>query len=194
MLPAVAFAQAEELENPGTVAAVQDRAYRLGHELTLTVGALPLDAFTKTLYGQVSYTYHFSDGFAWQVGRGAYGYNLDTGLRDQLERDFGVLPTTFDEVQYMVGSDLIFSPLYGKGALFNTSVVHFESYLIVGATVFKYTHAFKPAVNAGLGFRLFQTKHLSYKLDLTDAVVVQAKPFNVLAIQLSAALNFGATE
>ena len=45
----VAFAQTEDLENPGTVSAVQDRAYRLQHELDLSVGVLPLDAFYKGL-------------------------------------------------------------------------------------------------------------------------------------------------
>lgn len=192
--PAQAFAQAEELENPGSVAAVQERLYRLNHELSLGVTALPLDAFYKGYCAQVGYTFHFTDTFAWQVARGAYSYNVSTGLRDQLERDFGVRPTAFEQVQYMVGSDLIWSPFYGKTAVVNSSVLHFEGYLIGGGTVFKFTHAFRPAVNFGLGARLFQSKHVSYRLDITNNVVISEKPFNVLAIQLQAALNFGATE
>lgn len=58
------MAQAQDLENPGTVSAIQDRAYRMQHELDLSVGVLPLDAFYKGLYAQVSYTAHFSDTFA----------------------------------------------------------------------------------------------------------------------------------
>ncbi len=194
LLPVVAAAQTEELENPGTVTAVQERLFRMNHELTLGLGALPLDAFYKGFYAQVAYTYHFTDTFAWQVGRGAYSYNLNTGLRDQLERDFGVLPTEFDEVQYMVGSDVVWSPFYGKAAVLNNTVLHFEGYLIGGATVFKFNSGFKPAANFGLGARLFQNKWVSYRLDITDNVVIQARPFNVLMVQLLAALNFGATE
>src|SRR5262245_13205759 len=106
LTPSLAFAQYEELENPGTIAAVQERAYRMNHELSLALGVLPLDAFYKGVYGQVSYTYHFTDAFAWQVGRGAYSHSLNTGLRNELENGFGVSPTRFDEVQYFIGSDL----------------------------------------------------------------------------------------
>ncbi|MHB8879045.1 MAG: outer membrane beta-barrel domain-containing protein [Myxococcaceae bacterium] len=192
--PALASAQAEELENPGTVSAVQERAYRMNHELTLGVGAAPLDAFYKSYYGQIAYVFHFSDSFAWQVGRGAYTYNMNTGLREQLERDFGVLPTAFDEIQYFVGSDLLWSPLYGKMALLNTSVLHFEDYLILGVTAFKFTNHFRPAVNLGVGVRLFHSKYVSYRLDFTNNFVISEKPFNVITLQLQAAVNFGATE
>ena len=93
LLSHTAYAQVDELENPGTVNAIQERAYRMEHEFDLSVGVLPLDAFTKNFYAQVGYTLHFTDSFAWQIGRGAYGYSANTGLRDQLQRDFGVLPT-----------------------------------------------------------------------------------------------------
>lgn len=197
-----AFAQSEELENPGTVSAVQDREFRMSHELTLSVGVLPLDAFYKGVIAQVGYTYHFTDSFAWQIGRGMYSYNLDTGLRDQLERDFGVLPTAFQEVQYMVGSDLIWTPVYGKGSWLNHTVTHFEVFGVLGGSLLNLTNGlskasttFRPAVNVGLGMRIFGSKHVSYRLDLTDNIVIATdKVFNVPTIQLSAAFNFGGTE
>lgn len=195
-LPATALAQIDELENPGSVSAIQERAYRMNHELTLGIGTLPLDAFYKGVYAQVSYVFHFTDSFAWQVGRGGYSYNLKTGLREQLEKDFGVIPTVFEEAQYFVGSDLMWKPFYGKAAVLNSRVIYFETHLIGGATVFKFTNGFKPALNLGLGFRIFQNKVISYRLDVTDNIVfsVSQKPFNVMAIQLMLALNFGATE
>jgi outer membrane beta-barrel protein len=195
-LPTAAFAQTDELENPGTVSAIQERAFRMNHELTLGVGSLPLDAFYKGFYAQVSYTFHFTDNFAWQVGRGGYSYNLKTGLREQLEKDFGVIPTVFEEVQYMVGSDLLWKPFYGKAAVLNSRVIYFETHLLAGATVFKFTNGFKPALNLGLGFRVFQNKVISYRLDVTDNIVfsLSQRPFNVMTIQLMLALNFGATE
>src|SRR6478735_2888186 len=96
LMPAVALAQSEELEHPGKVAAVQERLFRMNQELALGVGTLPLDAFYKGFGPQVTYTFHFTDSFAWQVGRGMYTYAAPTGLRQQLERDFGVLPTAFE--------------------------------------------------------------------------------------------------
>jgi outer membrane beta-barrel protein len=204
-----AEAQIEELENPGTVTAVQDRLYRMSHELTLGVGMLPLDAFYKGVIGQVAYTFHFNDHFAWQVGRGTYSYNLNTGLRSQLERDFGVQPTAFDEVNWMVGSDLVWSPLYGKVAVLNQAIQHFEFFLIGGLSVLKLSLAqgntggspafqalgsFRPGLNLGFGLRLFTNRSISFRIDVTNNVVISQQIFNVATVQLGASLNFGATE
>ena len=198
LLPAAVIAQAEQLENPGTVLAVQDREYRKNHEVTLAIGALPLDAFYKGYIAQVGYTFHFTDTFAWQVGRFAYSFDVDTGLKSQLFNQWGVTPTQFPEVQWMAGSDLVWTPIYGKISFLNRSVTHFEVFLLAGATVFDLTNVpglpFRPGVNLGLGARLFITQHVSFRLDVTDNVVLGEKIFNVGSVQLAAAINFGATE
>lgn len=195
LLSTIALAQAAELENPGVVAAVQERPYRLTHELNLAIGALPLDAFSKSFYGQVAYIFHFTDNFAWQVGRGAYNYNVHTGLRERLEIDYGVLPTAIEEPQFFVGSDLILSPFFGKVAVLNKFLLHVETSLILGVSVFKFSVAgFSPAVNVGAALRLFQNRYVSYRLDVTDNIVITArKASNVLALQLVLAVNFGSS-
>ncbi len=198
-LAAPALAQLDELENPGTVSAIQQRAYRMQHELTLSGGVLPLDAFYKGLYGQVAYTAHFTDHFAWQIGRFAYSYAAKTSLREQLERDFGVLPTSFEEVQFFFGSDVIWKPFYGKFSVLNNWVWHVEAFLLLGASAFKFTNVFRPGVNVGLGFRLFLNQWVSLRLDVTNNIVIpigggsQALT-NVMCINLGLGFNFGATE
>src|SRR4051812_37335030 len=163
LLPAGALAQGGELENPGKVAAVQDRVYRMNQELSLGIGTLPLDAFYKGFGPQVTYTFHFSDSFAWQVGRGMYSYAAPTSLRQQLEDDFGVLPTAFETVQWMAGTDLIWSPIYGKTSFLNQSVLHFEAYSSIGGTLIKTNRNFRPALALGVGVRLFTSKFVSYR-------------------------------
>ncbi|WP_224242083.1 outer membrane beta-barrel domain-containing protein [Hyalangium gracile] len=201
LAPGLALAQAEALENPGTTSAVQDRLYQLNHELMLGLGVLPADAFYKGYYAGLSYTYHFSDHFAWQVGRGGYSYNVKTSLRRQLERDFGVAPTDTsfeDEVQWFVGSDVMWSPFYGKTSILNQKVLHFEAFLLGGATVFKLNRegGFRPGANVGLGLRVFKSNHISFRLDVTNNVVFAgaSRIINIPSIQLATALNFGATE
>lgn len=201
LVPGVSMAQLEELENPGSVAAIQNRAYRMQHELALSVGVLPADAFNKGLFAQVSYTAHFTDSFAWMVGRGAYNLVIPTGLREQLQRDFNALPTNpdFDAVQFFVGSDLMWSPFYGKLAVLNKSVLHGEAFFLLGATLFKFTQVFRPGINWGGGVRLFASQWVSFRLDVTDDVVLPIGGaatgiLNVVAINLSLAINFGGTE
>ncbi len=208
LLPATALAQVDELENPGTVLAVQDRTYRLNSELVLGIGILPLDAFYKGLTVSVAYAYHFSDAFAWQIGRGLYSYNVKTGLRDQLQRDFGVLPTAFPQVNWIVGSDLVWTPLYGKLAWLNRSVSHYEIFGSVGGSVVNLrvanditvpttSNVFRPAAHLGLGIRYFLNKSVSFRLDASDDYVIASdsnQRQNVLLIQLGLALTFGGTE
>jgi outer membrane beta-barrel protein len=176
----------------------------MDHELSLGVGVLPLDAFYKGLTVEAGYTFHFSDNFAWQVGRALYSYDVKTGLEDQLERDFRVQPTTLQQVQWMVGSDLIWSPFYGKASYRNESVSHFAAWFLLGGSIIKFNtvgsdggtlNDFKPAVNVGFGVRLFHSRRLSYRLDVTDNVVIsKSSIFNVPTIQLGVALNFGSLE
>jgi len=199
LVPAIAAAQVEELENPGSVSAIQKRAFTMRHELDISVGVLPLDAFYVGLYAQVGYTAHFSDSFAWTIGRFAYSYAARTGLREKLERDFGVLPTAFEEVQYFFGSDIIWTPFHGKIAVTNGFVVHGEVFFILGATLFRFTNTFRPGVNLGGGGRIVLTDNVSIRLDVTDNVVIPvgggATSFsNVMTTTLSLAINFGAPE
>lgn len=199
LVPATALSQTEELESPGTVAAVQERLFRMNQELALGVGALPLDAFYKGFGPQVTYTFHFSDTFAWQIGRGMYSYPAPTGLRQQLERDFDAVPTDFEVVQWMAGSDLIWSPIYGKTSFLNQNVLHFEAFALIGGTLIRTNRNFRPAINFGVGVRVFSTKFVSYRLDISDNVAIPlsfpiVNLLNVPTIIFSLALNFGSSE
>jgi outer membrane beta-barrel protein len=197
----LAFTARAQREDPApeVAQAIQERAFRMQHEFALGVGALPLDPYSKGLYAQFGYTAHFSDTFAWQIARGAYSSTAKTQLRSQLERDFGILPTAFEEVQFFAGSNLQWKPLYGKLSVVDKWVVHGELHLQLGATLFKFTHAFRPGVNFGLGARVYLNKTFSLRLDVLDNVVIPigAGPTtltNVMETTLSIALNLGATE
>lgn len=201
-LPALAVAQPQELENTTSMAAVQERTYRMQHEIDFSGGVLPLDPFSKGLFAGGGYTLHFSDAFAWQV-RGAYSFTLRSDLRLQLERDFGVLPNAFEEIRAFVGSDALWKPFYGKLSVLNRWMLHGELFLLAGATVFWFPWdpglGLRPAVNVGGGVRVFVTRWFGVRVDLSDNVVLplggKAKGLgNVVAFTVSAAFNLGATE
>lgn len=200
-----ARSSAQEADEPQGVTAVQERAYRMMHEIDLSVGVLPLDPYSKGFVAQGSYTAHFTDFFAWQIARGGYSFTVKTALRSQLERDFGQLPTAFEEIRFFVGSDVLFKPFYGKLAVVDKWVLHGELFFILGVTVFNFNvpddalgRAFRPGVNLGLGGRLFLSKVLSLRLDISDNVVIPLSAgqnvTNVMAMALSLGINIGATE
>lgn len=194
---ASAPAQEAEEDEVRPLEAVQERRYRMQHEVALSLGVVPNDPFTKGLYGQFGYTAHFTDTFAWNVARGAYVYNVKTDLRTQLERDFSQPPTAFDQIQFFVGSDLMWTPIYGKISVANTFDIHGEFFLYVGGTMFKFTNSFRPGVNFGLGGRVFLNRAFSVRLDVSDDVVLPIgapRLGNVMQTSLSISLNIGATE
>ena len=186
--------------NP-VVTAIQERAFAMNQEIVVGVGILPADPFTKGLYAQAGYVIHFSDSIAWQVARGAYVYNVATSTKQQLIRDFAVSPKVFDSVEYFAGSDLLIKPLYGKLSLFNRYSLHGEAYILLGGSVFKFTTAplIRPAVNLGGGFRVFASKHASFRFDVTDQVIIPIggsgkTAENILSLNLSLGINLGTSE
>src|SRR6476659_8576786 len=77
-LPLVARAEAQpdiETDAP-RVFSIQQRPYRLGHEFSLGLGVLPLDAFYKGMVIGAGYTYHFSDFWAWEMVNLNYSLNI----------------------------------------------------------------------------------------------------------------------
>jgi outer membrane beta-barrel protein len=189
-------ARAEETaEEPGRLAAVQKRRFRLNHEIFASAGFLPLDAFYKGIGPVVSYTWHTSDVWGWEVIRGQYSFAFDTNLRDQLLNDHGVKPTAFEEAQLLLTSSFIWTPLYGKMALFNSKVVHSEMYGILGATVARFSKgSFKPGPEAGVGFRFFLASAISLRTEVRYHYLFAKSSSGVLDVAAGLAFNLGGVE
>ena len=197
LLPLWATAQETVTDQPNAIEAIQSRTYSLSNEIQLSVGVLPADPFVKGLVAGGGYTFHFTDHFAWNIAHGGYVYNVTTSLMDQLVRDFGAPASTFEQAQFFAGTDLVFKPFYGKSSVLNTYVVHFDTQILVGANLWKFqVGGFAPSVNFGAGVRVFQNHVMSWRLDVTDDVVIFTKkaPLNVPFLTLSLSFNFGATE
>jgi outer membrane beta-barrel protein len=189
-----AYAQSSDEEPvPGANQAIQERAYRLTYEIAAAAGILPVDPFTKQATVGGAMVVHFTDSIGWQI-RGGYAFSWASSLRQQLERDFAVTSNAFSPVQFFAGSQLLFKPFYGKSAVANRFVVHYEAYIEVGGSVFKYTNAFRPAVDVGGGLRVFQNRVLSYRLELVDSIVLTGGQQNALSINLMLCINIGASE
>lgn len=194
LILAAVSAQANEEDEVATYA-VQNRRFGLGHELSVGVGLLPLNAFSKGLTVGGGYTYHLSHTWAWEVVGFAYSYGLDTGLKKELLENFEVEPTQIEAVRYFASSSLVVKPLYGKFAWLNRSVVHAEVFLALGGGVGRYQNpaALRGALDAGLGLRLHMGPHSSVRLDLRDYAFFPglAAPVNELHVALSWSLSFG---
>jgi outer membrane beta-barrel protein len=198
-----AYAQDEVDEEQVASYAVQSRLFRLGGELTVAAGFLPVNAFNKGLTVGGSFTYHISNSWAWEVIHGAYVYKqLDTGLKKELLDNFNAKPTEISALDYVISTNVLLKPFYGKLAVFNRRVIHLEVSVPFGAAFSRYINpqAYLPGVDAGLIFRIFVSPHVSFCLDVRDYVFFHpwdTKNWNTrqeVHVSLGAAFAWGGDE
>lgn len=161
-LAAPAAAQEESLRT----LSVEDRHTHRWHELNVTIGVLPVNAFVKSITVGGQYTLHFNHLFAWEIVR-AYGAvaEIETGLNDQLE-DMQLSPTPEEYVEWAATSSFVFTPFYGKLAVVNRALVFSEVFLIAGVGYGWLTNSQTVVIDAGVGVRIFFGEYFSLRMDV----------------------------
>ena len=192
LLPALGFA--DERRSYSSVV-VQNRQYDPTHEFGVGLGLLPLDAFTKGVALSGSYTLHFNEAVAWEVGQFVYSLQYDTDLKQDLGA-FDLRPTPFEALDYYVSSSVVLKPLYWKGAFFNSSLLHGEMLLSLGGAYGWFTRSTRPGVTVGGAVRLWGTELVSVRLDarylmfFNDAVLENFETKDELWVSIGTALTF----
>jgi outer membrane beta-barrel protein len=139
ILAGTAHAQEEEdpavqWEESDKLPAVQNRLYRMEHELSLGVGVLPVNPYYKGVSFTGGYAWHIND--LWAVeGLFHYNKNIKTSLRNKIEDGAAVEPTRFAEVLMFGEAGVLFKPIYGKLSLLNDRLVYGELYLSLTGAV-----------------------------------------------------------
>jgi outer membrane beta-barrel protein len=169
LLAAGAGAQAaEDFLEQGRVYAIQPRAFRMNQEFSLSAAFLPLDAFYKSFAVSGHYVLHFSDLWAWEAVHLSFAkyMAIDTGLKKQMMDDWDVSPTDTPKVDYLLDTNLMIKPLYGKMAVLNSRIIFMETYFLLGLGTIKYETAFFPAANVGAGMRVYLTSTISLRSEV----------------------------
>ena len=180
-----------EAEDSGQLVAIQQRKYIMAHEIELAASIAPLDAFDKGLGGEAAYTIHFNDAIGWEVLRAGYYYQLDTGLKSQLLQEFGVVPTSFQTLQYFGSTALEWSPAYGKLAWNNAAISHIEFFLTLGAAIGQFTSSIGYGPELGVGLRVYINQVLSWRTEIRDAYFFERDAQNVLFVSTGLSFNIG---
>jgi len=168
--PGGALANIEDELESGQIIAVEDRPYRMIHEFSVHGGVLPTDAMYVGVSLGGSYTLHLSDLWAWEAISFHYSANIDTNLESELSNRFGVLPDPEPRLQYLLTSSAIFTPFFGKQAVFNSDVALQGVYLALGGGIANLggddQDFFLPQISAGPGIRIFFGQVVSTRLDI----------------------------
>ena len=144
---------------------VQNRAPVDTYEWSLSAGSLPLDAFKKGITASGSLTLHKNHRWAWEAIQYTYSFEYTTALEDELKA-FKLQATPFERVESYVTSNLVFKPLYWKGAWLNNAMSYGELFFVAGGGYGWLTQTSRPVVDGGLGVRLFHGNGLSTRLDI----------------------------
>jgi outer membrane beta-barrel protein len=195
-IPRVAKADVDS-EDVATYA-VQRRLFKIGLELNVGAGFLPMNAFSKGFMLEGDVAYHFSNAVAWEIVQGGYVLaNVNTSLEKELQENFAVQPTQISRAQYLVSSNLLFTPFYGKLAGFNRSVNHIELFFPVGVALSRYENPgeFREGIDLGVGLRWFLGTHTSLRLEARDYMLTPGfSHFNLtneLLFTLGLSVGFG---
>ncbi|NOZ88183.1 MAG: outer membrane beta-barrel domain-containing protein [Deltaproteobacteria bacterium] len=167
----VSRADEDELDY-GKIYAVQPREYRMNHEFSLSLAFLPLDAFYKYFAIGGEYVLHIDDFWAWQVIHFSFSQymDVDTGLKKELHKKWDASATSTPKLKYFLDTSVMLKLLYGKAAIMNDYVVQDETYLLLGAGVQHIAMFWFPAVNLGLGLRVFITKTISLRGEVREYI------------------------
>lgn len=161
------------------VFAVQNRVFHRNHEIDLSVGYIADDDFFHVYPVGVGYTFHFTDHFAWEVCRAQYMFNVDKDLKETLQNQFGVQPEQFAEQKYMLHTHLVYSPLYGKHAVMNRSIINNEIYFFAGPGTIHYEWDYSTgesrsddvlSISFGVGMKYFLSKKTCLNFEIRDLV------------------------
>ena len=196
VLPRSAAAQLEFDNEAPRVFSIQERPYRLGHEFTLGLGVLPLDAFYVGVTATASYTYHFSDFWAWEIAGGSYSLNFDTGLTSTLFDKYGVVPVRGggERIKTFATTSVVVKPLFGKLSIFNDDIIYSETFFVGGLGPMLKGEFWRPTLDLGVGFRFWTSGVLSWRLDIRDYLIFSSiVPQNSLFVLVSASFNYRET-
>lgn len=144
---------------------VQNRENFGHHEFDVAVGVLPMDAFTKGVTVSGSYTLRFNEVIGWELVQLTHSFPVDSGLADEL-RAFDLEPQTFEVVETMALSNVVFAPIYWKGSVMNEGLARGEILFVAGGGVGWFTRSTRPAFDVGLALRLYFSALTSIRLDV----------------------------
>lgn len=148
---------------------VMKKKYSLGHEVALQLGYLPVGALSKYLAFGLSYALPFNDNHGWEVVNAMATSEIKTSLKTQLTAPFpdgyGVDASQVGTMTYLVTTNYLFSPLYTKSLLFNSSMVYHQLSLLGGGGLAGFSTGSVPVIDLGLMETFFLSAQSSIKFD-----------------------------
>lgn len=126
------------------------------------------DPFFQHLIVGGAVAYHLADSLAFELRGGAVVASIEQSAIRFVRRETESLIEDPPEFKYHVDVDALWAPFYGKISLFGEGILHFDTYVTVGAGAFGTDAALNPAANVGLGQRYFINDWLVARVEIRN--------------------------
>ena len=178
------------------------------HELGLSIGIIPNDPFLTYFPIGLRYDYFFVEDISIEVNASYVGLQSNSDLTDFLLNENKLQVSSIevsDKAIFRAAVDIVWAPFYGKFAILNRKISHFDINLAAGlGMVFlekgmndatgETEYDFRPEVNLGLGFRFFLVDWFCVRIDFRQYIYPkenQAGDWDDTAIPSELTLGFG---
>lgn len=176
---------------------VQQRVFRVRnrHEFSMDLGGIVDNQFLNYGIGRVGYTYHLRETLGFQL-TGGYALHQNKALvadlsgptvecpDDVIDSNTGQPPTgcplniLLDPMKSFGMFNVVFSPFYGKFALFSKKILHFNIFINAGPGYVFNENSKRFSFNVGLGGKIFINEWASVRIGIENLTVRQGQPFN----------------
>lgn len=169
-------AAAAEREEINQIRVIQRRPFlrRERVEFSPYIGTNVNDALSSAFLAGGSLNYHLTEVMAF----GAYGgvsLGSETELFDQVISDYALFAQV-SQVQWYGGVHFQYAPIYGKFAMFNTWIIPWDVYAVLGAGWTKTQLGGNVTLTAGAGTRFFMNRWFTLNLEMRDYIYNEDYP------------------
>ena len=132
------------------------------------------DSLVSFLLAGANVTYHLTEVMA--IGlNGTWALGSETDLFNQVITDYDVFPE-ISKTRWAASLDFQYAFMYGKFAMFNTWIIPWDTYAVLGAGATQTQLATHPMLAAGIGQRYFMNRWFTLDLALRDSVYNEDYP------------------
>ncbi|MCA9546068.1 MAG: outer membrane beta-barrel domain-containing protein [Verrucomicrobiales bacterium] len=132
------------------------------------------DAMVSMFVAGANLTYHLTEDMAIGVN-GGYSLGTETDLFNKVIEDYALLPQ-ISQVLWYATLDFQYAPVYGKFALFNTWIIPWDLYVLLGAGYTQTELAGNPTLAVGAGQRFFMNQWFTLNFELRDSLYLEEYP------------------
>lgn len=167
-----------------TIEALETYINPRSHELSFNLGWYPWDPYYTGFGVSGGYSYYFNNKLAWEVVQATYTFSVEKALTAELADEYAVNPESIDRLKYVVTSNILWTPVYGKFILGSNVIQYFRLSLISGVGFVSTSFNNKWAIDLGVRAEIHVNPNFSWRIEARNALAITSGVKNYVVLGL----------